>query len=382
MANTYTYSRSLDEYLNDNKAEVLATDTPESDVLEEQTGLVQRNASKAEAQASQYDTTQKYQPFDFMSRYGEALVASHPSTADASYLGSRTSNDMEARALAISTFLDQNTIRNPQLDNTLRGPAVSQSSDMGVTAVTRTPNMTAPAMDEAPVMGRQTKEEEFVMTPDMEGVDTRADNTGAMGQGEAGLMEPNADIQPTVDTQATEPSVAPSGQFVDKLIQSAFNMEGGYSDDRSDTGNYYRGRFIGTNHGISAPLLAEVLGRTPTVEDMKNLTAEEASNIYKERYVQQYGIDALPTDLQEIVFHGVINSGGHAIKVVQGLLGLKQDGVVGPVTREAMQNADFTREQFRDALLNKYRTFRTWSDHGRGWTNRFNALAENPMPLE
>lgn len=209
MANKYTYSRSLDEYLNDNKAEVLEIDTPEADVLEEQTGLVKRNASKAEAQASQYDTTQTYEPFSFMDRYGEALVASHPSSVDAGYLGSRSTADMEARSLAISTFLEQNMIRNPELNTALRGPAVAQSSDMGVTAVTRTPNMTAPAMDEAPLMGRGTKAEEFVMTPDMEGVDTRADNTGAMGQDEAGLMEPNADIQPTVSTQATEPSVSP-----------------------------------------------------------------------------------------------------------------------------------------------------------------------------
>jgi GH24 family phage-related lysozyme (muramidase) len=143
-----------------------------------------------------------------MDRYGEALVASHPSSVDAGYLGSRSTDDMEARSIAISTFLEQNMVRNPELDTALRGPAVAQSSDMGVTAVTRTPNMTAPAMDEAPLMGRGTKAEEFVMTPDMEGVDTRADNTGAMGQDEAGLMEPNADIQPAVSTQETEPTVA------------------------------------------------------------------------------------------------------------------------------------------------------------------------------
>lgn len=381
MANRYTYSRSLDEYLNDNKADVLETDTSEADVLEEQTGLVQRNASKAEAQASQYDTTQKYDPMGFMDRWGEALVASHPSTTDAGYLGSRGADDMEARTLAISTFLEQNMIRNQGLNDALRGPAVSQG-DMGITAVTRTQQLGTPTTEDAPLMGRRGKAEEFVMTPDMEGVDTRADNTGAMAQGEAGLTEPDADITPTVATQTIEPSAAPSGEWQDKLIQSAFNMEGGYSDDRADTGNYYNGQFIGTNHGISAPLLAEVLGRTPTVDDMKNLTAEEASNIYKERYVTQFGIDELPRDVQEIVFHGVINSGGHAIKAVQQLLGLKQDGVVGPKTREAMRNADFTREQFRDALLSRYRGFRTWPEHGRGWTNRFNALAENPMPTE
>lgn len=167
--------------------------------------------------------------------------------------------------------------------------------------------------------------------------------------------------------------------FKSTLLPSVFKKEGGYSTDKSDKGNYLKkdinSEFIGTNHGISADILAKYRDKSITAEDMKNLTVEEAKNIYEKEFYTSKGIDKLPKDLQEIVFHGVVNSGGHAISVVQGLLGLKQDGIVGPKTMEAMTNAKFTKQEFKDALLNKYKTFDTWKKHGQGWTNRFEDLA-------
>ena len=42
--------------------------------------------------------------------------------------------------------------------------------------------------------------------------------------------------------------------------------EGGYQDMPSDTGNYVDGVLVGTNYGISAPVLKSYLGRTPSKE--------------------------------------------------------------------------------------------------------------------
>ena len=63
-------------------------------------------------------------------------------------------------------------------------------------------------------------------------------------------------------------------------------VEAGYSDDRGDTGNWvevpgYGKRFIGTNHGISAPILQQHLGRIPKREDMEKLSYQTALEIYK-----------------------------------------------------------------------------------------------------
>lgn len=64
--------------------------------------------------------------------------------------------------------------------------------------------------------------------------------------------------------------------------------EGGYSADPDDKGNYNsvadfnaRRNVVGTNWGISAPLLSQHLGRPATKADMMALTYSTAVNIYK-----------------------------------------------------------------------------------------------------
>ena len=194
---------------------------------------------------------------------------------------------------------------------------------------------------------------------------------------------------PSIDTRSNEMLDKPKGIMnkpvdessrADKLISQVFSLEGEYSTDRADTGNYLNGdtsgKFIGSNHGISADVLAKHLGKTPTAKDMRNLTKDTARDIYKNNYWDKFSMDSLPEDLQPIVFNAVVNSQGHAVKVMQKLLGVEEDGVVGPKTREAMKSATFTKEQFKDNLLEKYKTFATWPQHGEGWTNRFTELAK------
>jgi len=165
------------------------------------------------------------------------------------------------------------------------------------------------------------------------------------------------------------------------LMDSVKLAEGGYSTDVKDRGNYndknVKGTFVGTNHGVSAPVLSKELGRDATAEDMKALTKEKAEDILMKRFYDKPRLNALPPELQEIVYNGVVNSEKHAIKVMQTLLGVEPDGIVGEKTEKAMRKAKFTKVQFKDALLKKYKTFNTWNVHGKGWTNRFEKLAKD-----
>ena len=165
-------------------------------------------------------------------------------------------------------------------------------------------------------------------------------------------------------------------QNKNRLLDSVKLAEAGYTGNPKDKGNWFQGKLIGTNHGVSAPILAKWLGRAPTVSDMKKLSKKEANEIMWKDFGEKYKVEALPRDLQEIVLHGVVNSRGHAIKVMQNLLGVEADGSVGPNTLKAMQKAKFTKKDFKDALLRKYRTFGSWKDFGKGWTNRFERLAQ------
>ena len=170
----------------------------------------------------------------------------------------------------------------------------------------------------------------------------------------------------------------------DKLINSVFKAEGGYSTDKDDTGNYYKGKFVGTNHGISAPALAKELGRTPTVADMKALTKEEAKKIAGDQYFDRFAIDKLPEEVQEMVLHATYMGETRGVRAMQNLLGLTPDGIMGPNTRLAMENANFTKEEYKDEYLRELqfgtpgysKPAATWNKHGKGWTNRYTKLAK------
>ena len=216
--------------------------------------------------------------------------------------------------------------------------------------------------------------------------------TEALGRvAPTGLMSPPVqDTVPEVDTDTAEAVVEEEETTTttptrDELIDSVFEAEGGYSTDVNDTGNYYRGQFVGTNHGISAPVLADHLGRTPTVEDMRGLSQATAREIAATKYYDAYNISDLPDDIQEIVFHAVYMGGSRGVRAVQNLTGSTPDGVMGPNTRTAMQEATFTPQEYRDEYLRELEfgttgysnPSNTWDTHGRGWTNRYNDLAGN-----
>ena len=199
--------------------------------------------------------------------------------------------------------------------------------------------------------------------------------------GEGLMSRPSYDKEAMLDNNEPEGEGGKAeGVRVDSLINEVLSLEGGYSKDTADTGNYLGGdtstTLIGTNHGISADILKEHLGKTPTAADMKALTKKEARGILKKKYWDKFSVGVLPKDLQPIVFNAVVNSGSHAVKVMQELLGVTADGAVGPKTIEKMKTAAFTKKEFKDDLLKKYKTFKTWKDHGKGWTKRFTDLAK------
>ncbi len=100
--------------------------------------------------------------------------------------------------------------------------------------------------------------------------------------------------------------------------------EGGYQAIASDKGNYVDGKLIGTNHGISAPVLKTYLGRTPTVADMKNLSYSTALSIYKNNYWNPIKGDQINSQkLAALIDDMSVNNGvGAAQKTVKDSLGI------------------------------------------------------------
>ena len=74
----------------------------------------------------------------------------------------------------------------------------------------------------------------------------------------------------------------------------------------------------------------------PTI-DVKNLTYEKAKLFYVKEIFEKNNLHQLPKVLQEVVFDFCVHSGsGTAIRYLQKILGVQQDGVIGSATLAAI----------------------------------------------
>src|SRR5262245_28492186 len=103
--------------------------------------------------------------------------------------------------------------------------------------------------------------------------------------------------------------------------------EGGYTDNSADRGNWTsgvigEGLLKGTKYGIAAHSHPDL--------DIRNLTLEQAREIYRAEYWDPCGCDEWGSPLDVIVFDAAINNGrGRAIRFLQLAAGVNSDGALG-----------------------------------------------------
>jgi len=137
-----------------------------------------------------------------------------------------------------------------------------------------------------------------------------------------------------------------------KFIKFILKAEGGYVNDPKDAGGE-------TKYGISKRAFPHY--------DIKNLTVEQASEIYYNSYYKPCKCDKIePILLALQVFDFAVNAGvSKSIKVLQRVAGVKPDGIIGTVTIAGLQqkncSVDFinARKEFYKAL-NQPRFLNGW----------------------
>lgn len=164
-------------------------------------------------------------------------------------------------------------------------------------------------------------------------------------------------------------------------------FEGGYSNDPRDKGNFVDGKLIGTNHGISAPVLKEWLGRTPTVDDMKNLSYETALQIYKKNYWNPIGGDRINNQsIAELLYDHAVNAGlGNAAKVVSDSLGVKV-GIPFTTTVDRINSHPNQKELFEKIKEARKQHYERLGGYAlNSWLNRLKAITfqdiQNNIPI-
>jgi lysozyme family protein len=119
--------------------------------------------------------------------------------------------------------------------------------------------------------------------------------------------------------------------------------EGGLSLDPDDAGNWYarKGRkpeLVGSNHGVTAAALAAWRGSDAiAAADIAALTIDDAAQIAAALYYDQPGFDLLPWDpvVASIVDFGWGAGPVQATKLLQRMIGVADDGRIGPITIRA-----------------------------------------------
>lgn len=143
----------------------------------------------------------------------------------------------------------------------------------------------------------------------------------------------------------------------EKAVSLILKHEGGYVNHFSDPGGE-------TKYGISK--------RSYPKLDIKNLTVEQAKDIYYHDFWLKAKCDKMKYSVAIQVFDMAVNAGvSRAIKILQKVLGVTQDGIIGPVTLGAV--AKMTEGMFIDYFAERqyyYQSLKTFSTFGKGWTRR------------
>jgi lysozyme family protein len=116
----------------------------------------------------------------------------------------------------------------------------------------------------------------------------------------------------------------------DQCFAITVGEEGGFGRDPADAGNWTGGRVgagvcKGTKFGVSAASYPQL--------DIANLTLDDARAIYRRDYFDRVRGDDLPAPLALLAFDAAVNNGvGMAVRWLQTVAGVAEDGDVGPHT--------------------------------------------------
>jgi lysozyme family protein len=161
----------------------------------------------------------------------------------------------------------------------------------------------------------------------------------------------------------------------DRMFEIVVGHEGGFTANPTDCGNWTggvigAGTCRGTKYGVSAAAYPDL--------DIANLTPDAAKALYERDYWQRIDGDRLPPALALLVFDAAVNNGtGRAVRWLQQVAQVSQDGVIGQRTLDAIGQVaarpggvtDLCAEFLAQRLL-FMTSLSTWKTFGLGWARR------------
>ncbi len=154
--------------------------------------------------------------------------------------------------------------------------------------------------------------------------------------------------------------------------------EGGYVDHPLDPGG-------ATNLGITRRTLEQALGRSVSKAEVRALDMKTAGTIYRRNYWDELACDVMPVGLDLALFDCGVNQGvARARRLLQQALGVRADGIIGPITLTAAKRAD-PLSLLSEFMARRMRAYggltRLFGTFGLGWSRRLMSVHGEALRL-
>jgi lysozyme family protein len=146
--------------------------------------------------------------------------------------------------------------------------------------------------------------------------------------------------------------------------------EGGFVHDPRDPGGI-------TNLGVTLATWEQYTGQASNETEMRALTPELVAPLYRANYWAKIGGNDLPAGVDHAAFDFAVNSGvGRAAKFLQRVVGVNDDGAIGPGSLQAVRrmDAEIVIADLCKARLDFLKGLLTFDRFGTGWTRRINEV--------
>ena len=153
----------------------------------------------------------------------------------------------------------------------------------------------------------------------------------------------------------------------EQAVAVILHHEGVYVNDPRDPGGE-------TKYGISK--------RAYPNENIKNLTVERAKQIYRRDYWDRLRCDQMPYGVALTAFDFGVNAGvGVAARMLQGIVGASNDGIIGPASLRAINAKDpaVLLRDYTTERLRYYSGLNGWKHYSKGWTRRILSVYKSAL---
>lgn len=147
--------------------------------------------------------------------------------------------------------------------------------------------------------------------------------------------------------------------------------------EQAEGGRQMSGDTIISNGGIQQPVLSDFNKSTNKNYTMEDLDDVKKRDEVRDFYFKDQNYNKLPTKTQQVMqdygYHFGINK---ANKDLQGILSVKQDGIIGKQTLGALNKLDDSEvaQQLIDKQKEYIKTRSNYKENKKGWENRINAV--------